>query len=332
MALKLNNPFTSDYNALLSEWRAYNANNPNKTMTFQDYSMMKKAGGINTTIGTTTPTVNIPSAPNLGTSSKSNNNVTNNNVTNNNVIPQTDSELALESAYAKDMENIANTRKFLVGNAISNTLLNMTNLSQAFKQRPNAIGVQNIPNIEYPNLTSPMLADLSSSVGKYRSGVARMAGEKGLSPAERINAEANILDTELAQKAKIAELQNAQNVTQANANSDIASKNIENQYAAKIKDAARMDEINANRSALFTQGLTNLGKIGTSLGQNLLTSQQQEANLGSMNAYMKMWQDAVAKNETQLDFETYLKQLLGQSGGTSNIVSSNIPLTTKELE
>ena len=148
MALKLNNPFTSDYNALLSEWRTYNANNPNKTMTFQDYSMMKKAGGINTTIGTTTPTVNIPSAPNLGTSSKSNNNVTNNNVTNNNVIPQTDSELALESAYAKDMENIANTRKFLVGNAISNTLLNMTNLSQAFKQRPNAIGVQNIPNVE----------------------------------------------------------------------------------------------------------------------------------------------------------------------------------------
>ena len=93
-----------------------------------------------------------------------------------------------------------------------------------------------------------------------------------------------------------------------------------------------MDEINANRSALFTQGLTNLGKIGTSLEQNLLTLQQQEANLGSMNAYMKMWQDAVLKGETQLDFETYLKQLLGQSGGTSNIVSSNIPLTTKELE
>lgn len=229
--------------------------------------------------------------------------------------------------YNRDLKNLEMNKKYLIDNAIGQAVLNTANLSNAFAQRPNMVGIGNIPNVQYPNVTAPMISDLNASLGKYRSGIGRYAAEKGLSPDVRIGAEANLLNSEIAGRGKISEAQNTQDIANITANSAINQANIEKQYAAKIADTARMDQSTAIRSGLFSQGLTNLGKIGTDVTKGLSTINNQKNTLGAVNYYVQQYQKAKAAGQDTTLIDNLFKGL-GYKDTEQFILTNNLLTNT----
>ena len=244
-------------------------------------------------------------------------------VTNAGVVPSatatTDGFLA--KTYQADLANLAQSKNYLIGNTIGQGLLNMTNLSQAFKDMPSGIGIGNIPRVQYPNITAPMTAELNQALGTYRSGIGRIAGEKGLSPDVRIGAEANALNSELTQRGKIAEAQNASDIAQTTANSVIDEANIANQYKAAEANQTRNDLVEANRSALFSQGLTNAGKIGAGLVEGMIGLNNEKTKLGVTNYYMQQMNKAATAEERNKYYQLYLTSLSREQ--SKNVIIPN---------
>ena len=213
---------------------------------------------------------------------------------------------ALLIGIDQDKEAIEANKKFLIGSAIGKSILNLSNLANAFAKRPQFIGAAAIPNVEYPDVTGSMTADMNRSLGTYRSGISRYSAEKGLSPDVRIGAEGEALSKELEQRAKISALQNENQIAQTTANAQINEANIKNQYECKIADQERMDAINKGRSLLYQQGLTNIGKIGTELGTGLIEQRNRMLDTEALNKYITLYQDAVATGKYKGGFYDYM--------------------------
>jgi len=308
--------------ALIDEFNYYKAANPDKATTLEDYRMMKNLkGDVNINLNSASTTIPIP------------------DIKNNIINSTTDTTLAdaaastpdeLAKIYQADMDSIAAQKKYLIANAIGQGILNMSNLSQANAKAPNAVGIGAIPNVEYPNVSNPMLAELQAAEGRYRSGVARLAAEKGLSPEARIGAEANVLSSDLTQRANINKLQNESDIAEITANSAINAKNLENQYAARIANTTRQDAIAANRSALFSQGLSNIGVVGTAVGKNLAALEQQKNNLATTNYYLKKMDETKGTAEYSTWVEAYL--LHQNPAQAVNIATNNPAKNTEQVK
>ena len=204
-------------------------------------------------------------------------------------------------------------------------------MANAFAKRPQFIGAAAIPNVEYPDVTGSMTADMNRSLGTYRSGISRYSAEKGLSPDVRIGAEGEALSKELEQRAKISALQNENQIAQTTANAQINEANIKNQYESKIADQERMDAINKGRSLLYQQGLTNIGKIGTELGTGLIEQRNRMLDTEALNKYITLYQDAVATGKYKGGFYDFMKENFGQDLTKTENITTNIPLTTTQI-
>ena len=335
------NPLTEDYNTLLTEWKQYNTLNPDKPLDFNSFHMIKAASP-NLSIGSNANPLNselsdglnitlpkvVATANNLAGATASGK-----------VVPKTgtvttttpDISSIVADIYSKDKEAIEANKKFLIGSAIGKSILNVSNLANAFAKRPQFIGAAAIPNVEYPDVTGSMTADMNRSLGTYRSGISRYSAEKGLSPDVRIGAEGEALSKELEQRAKISALQNENQIAQTTANAAINEANIKNQYESKIADQARMDEINKGRSLLYQQGLTNIGKIGTELGTGLIEQRNRMLDTEALNKYITLYQNAVATGKYKGGFYDYMKQNFGIDFNKTENITTNIPLTTTQI-
>ena len=326
------NPLTEDYNTLLTEWKQYNTLNPDKPLDFNSFHMIKAASP-NLSIGSNVNPLNSELSDGL--------NITLPKVvaTTNNTVPKTgsvttttpDISSIVADIYSKDKEAIEANKKFLIGSAIGKSILNVSNLANAFAKRPQFIGAAAIPNVEYPDVTGSMTADMNRSLGTYRSGISRYSAEKGLSPDVRIGAEGEALSKELEQRAKISALQNENQIAQTTANAQINEANIKNQYESKIADQERMDAINKGRSLLYQQGLTNIGKIGTELGTGLIEQRNRMLDTEALNKYITLYQDAVATGKYKGGFYDYMKQNFGIDFNKTENITTNIPLTTTQI-
>ena len=207
----------------------------------------------------------------------------------------------------------------------------MSNLANAFAKRPQFIGAAAIPNVEYPDVTGSMTADMNRSLGTYRSGISRYSAEKGLSPDVRIGAEGEALSKELEQRAKISALQNENQIAQTTANAQINEANIKNQYESKIADQERMDAINKGRSLLYQQGLTNIGKIGTELGTGLIEQRNRMLDTEALNKYITLYQYEVATGKYKGGFYDFMKENFGLDLTKTENITTNIPLTTTQI-
>ena len=258
------NPLTEDYNTLLTEWKQYNTLNPDKPLDFNSFHMIKTASP-NLSIGSNANPLNSELSDGLNITLPKVVATTNNAGTGTGIVTTVTPDISsiVADIYSKDKEAIEANKKFLIGSAIGKSILNVSNLANAFAKRPQFIGAAAIPNVEYPDVTGSMTADMNRALGTYRSGISRYSAEKGLSPDVRIGAEGEALSKELEQRAKISALQNENQIAQTTANAQINEANIKNQYESKIADQERMDAINKGRSLLYQQGLTNIGKIGT---------------------------------------------------------------------
>lgn len=331
------NPLTEDYNTLLTEWKQYNTLNPDKPLDFNSFHMIKAASP-NFSIGSNTNTINNDLVSGLNTTLPKADTQANNTVEGGNAgagAGQTttttpDISSIIADIYSKDKEAIEANKKFLIGSAIGKSILNVSNLANAFAKRPQFIGAAAIPNVEYPDVTGSMTADMNRALGTYRSGISRYSAEKGLSPDVRIGAEGETLAKELEQRAKISALANENKIAETTANAEINEANIKNRYESEIADAERMAEINKTRSALVQQGLTNIGKIGGELGTGLLGQKVEMNKLDALNKYMALYQDAVKTQNYQGGFYDYLKTL-GIDINPSQYVGVNTPLTTEQM-
>ena len=207
----------------------------------------------------------------------------------------------------------------------------MSNLANAFAKRPQFIGAAAIPNVEYPDVTGSMTADMNRALGTYRSGISRYSAEKGLSPDVRIGAEGEALSKELEQRAKISALQNENQIAQTTANAAINEANIKNQYESKIADQERMDAINKGRSLLYQQGLTNIGKIGTELGTGLIEQRNRMLDTEALNKYITLYQYEVATGKYKGGFYDFMKENFGLDLNKTENITTNIPLTTTQI-
>ncbi len=320
------NPLTEDYNTLLTEWKQYNTLNPDKQLDFNSYRMIKSASP-NLSIGSNANPLNSELSDGLNITLPKVVATTNNAVTT--TTPDISSIIA--DIYSKDKEAIEANKKFLIGSAIGKSILNMSNLANAFAKRPQFIGAAAIPNVEYPDVTGSMTADMNRALGTYRSGISRYSAEKGLSPDVRIGAEGEALSKELEQRAKISALQNENQIAQTTANAAINEANIKNQYESKIADQERMDAINKGRSLLYQQGLTNIGKIGTELGTGLIEQRNRMLDTEALNKYLTLYQDAVATGKYKGGFYDYMKQNFGIDFNKTENITTNIPLTTTQI-
>ena len=326
------NPLTEDYNTLLTEWKQYNTLNPDKPLDFNSFHMIKAASP-NLSIGSNVNPLNSELSDGL--------NITLPKVvaTTNNTVPKTETATTttpdissiIADIYSKDKEAIEANKKFLIGSAIGKSILNISNLANAFAKRPQFIGAASIPNVEYPDVTGSMTADMNRSLGTYRSGISRYSAEKGLSPDVRIGAEGEALSKELEQRAKISALQNENQIAQTTANAQINEANIKNQYESKIADQERMDAINKGRSLLYQQGLTNIGKIGTELGTGLIEQRNRMLDTEALNKYIKLYQYEVSTGKYKGGFYDFMKEKFGQDITKTENITTNIPLTTTQI-
>ena len=334
------NPLTEDYNTLLTEWKQYNTLNPDKPLDFNSFHMIKAASP-NLSIGSNANPLNselsdvlnitLPKVAattnNAGTGTGKGGNTGSGSVTT--VTPDISSIVA--DIYSKDKEAIEANKKFLIGSAIGKSILNLSNLANAFAKRPQFIGAAAIPNVEYPDVTGSMTADMNRSLGTYRSGISRYSAEKGLSPDVRIGAEGEALSKELEQRAKISALQNENQIAQTTANAQINEANIKNQYESKIADQERMDAINKGRSLLYQQGLTNIGKIGTELGTGLIEQRNRMLDTEALNKYITLYQYEVATGKYKGGFYDFMKEKFGRDLTKTENITTNIPLTTTQI-
>jgi hypothetical protein len=330
---KSTNPLTANYNSLLEQWKQYNLSNPDNQLDFPSYRMINSVSpnfsiGANATAETKPFDMSIPKITDnqtINVPAQANENA--------NVKPL-DSTLDVSSIisdiYSKDKDVVEANKKFLIGSSIGKSLLNVSNLANAFAKRPSFIGAGTIPNVEYPNITGGMTADMNKALGNYRSGISRYTAERGLSPDVRIGAEGETLAKELEQRAKISALANENKIAETTANAVINEANIKNRYESEIADATRMADINEKRSALVQQGLTNIGKIGGELGTGLLGQKVEMNKLDALNKYMALYQDAVKTQNYQGGFYDYLKTL-GIDINPSQYVGVNTPLTTEQM-
>lgn len=317
------NPLTEDYNTLLTEWKQYNILNPDKPLDFNSFHMIKAASP-NLSIGSNVNPLNSELSDGL--------NITLPKVvatTNTTTTPDISSIIA--DIYSKDKEAIEANKKFLIGSAIGKSILNVSNLANAFAKRPQFIGAAAIPNVEYPDVTGSMTADMNRALGTYRSGISRYSAEKGLSPDVRIGAEGEALSKELEQRAKISALQNENQIAQTTANAQINEANIKNQYESKIADQERMDAINKGRSLLYQQGLTNIGKIGTELGTGLIEQRNRMLDTEALNKYITLYQYEVSTGKYKGGFYDFMKEKFGQDITKTENITTNIPLTTTQI-
>ena len=334
------NPLTEDYNTLLTEWKQYNTLNPDKPLDFNSFHMIKAASP-NLSIGSNANPLNselsdglnitlpkvVATTNNAGTGTGKGRNTGSGSVTT--VTPDISSIVA--DIYSKDKEAIEANKKFLIGSAIGKSILNLSNLANAFAKRPQFIGAAAIPNVEYPDVTGSMTADMNRSLGTYRSGISRYSAEKGLSPDVRIGAEGEALSKELEQRAKISALQNENQIAQTTANAQINEANIKNQYESKIADQERMDAINKGRSLLYQQGLTNIGKIGTELGTGLIEQRNRMLDTEALNKYITLYQYEVATGKYKGGFYDFMKEKFGRDLTKTENITTNIPLTTTQI-
>ena len=324
------NPLTEDYNTLLTEWKQYNTLNPDKQLDFNSYRMIKSASP-NLSIGSNANPLNSELSDGLNITLPKVVATTNNTVAGKTTTTTPDISSIIADIYSKDKEAIEANKKFLIGSAIGKSILNVSNLANAFAKRPQFIGAAAIPNVEYPDVTGSMTADMNRSLGTYRSGISRYSAEKGLSPDVRIGAEGEALSKELEQRAKISALQNENQIAQTTANAKINEANIKNQYESKIADQKRMDTINKGRSLLYQQGLTNIGKIGTELGTGLIEQRNRMLDTEALNKYITLYQDAVATGKYKGGFYDYMKQNFGIDFNKTENITTNIPLTTTQI-
>jgi len=326
------NPLTEDYNTLLTEWKQYNTLNPDKPLDFNSFHMIKAASP-NLSIGSNANPLNSELSDGLNITlpkvvATTNNAVT---VTGKTTTTTPDISSIVADIYSKDKEAIEANKKFLIGSAIGKSILNISNLANAFAKRPQFIGAAAIPNVEYPDVTGSMTADMNRSLGTYRSGISRYSAEKGLSPDVRIGAEGEALSKELEQRAKISALQNENQIAQTTANAQINEANIKNQYESKIADQERMDEINKGRSLLYQQGLTNIGKIGTELGTGLIEQRNRMLDTEALNKYITLYQYEVATGKYKGGFYDFMKEKFGRDLTKTENITTNIPLTTTQI-
>ena len=324
------NPLTEDYNTLLTEWKQYNTLNPDKPLDFNSFHMIKAASP-NLSIGSNANPLNSELSDGLNITLPKVVATTNNTVAGKTTTTTPDISSIIADIYSKDKEAIEANKKFLIGSAIGKSILNVSNLANAFAKRPQFIGAAAIPNVEYPDVTGSMTADMNRSLGTYRSGISRYSAEKGLSPDVRIGAEGEALSKELEQRAKISALQNENQIAQTTANAAINEANIKNQYESKIADQERMDEINKGRSLLYQQGLTNIGKIGTELGTGLIEQRNRMLDTEALNKYITLYQNAVSTGKYKGGFYDYMKQYFGRDLTKTENITTNIPLTTTQI-
>jgi hypothetical protein len=327
MPFNIGSPLTIQGNKgkdLLAEYEAYKIANPNTATSYQDYVLMKEAsGGLNTTLtNDVKPTVDV------NADYTANNTSTTNADANGDGVVTKEEEDYLSTLLASDLATVEANKKYLIGNAIGQSVLNMSNLSNAFADKPTSVGIGAIPNVQYPNVRDAQLAELQQTIGKYRSGISSLAGQKGLSPDTKIGAEANVLAAELAGRAKIAEAQNTNDIAETTANATINQSNIENQYASKIAAQTRNDEIEAQRSLLVQQGLTNVGKIGAGLAEGNIALGNQKNQLGATNYYMGLYQDAIKQGKFDGTYDEFIKFY---GGGTNAYTGTMSSATNKEL-
>ena len=330
------NPLTENYNTLLTEWKQYNTLNPDKPLDFNSYRMIKSASP-NLSIGSNANPLNSELSDGLNITlpkvvATTNNAGTGTGTGTGSVTTVTpDISSIVADIYSKDKEAIEANKKFLIGSAIGKSILNMSNLANAFAKRPQFIGAAAIPNVEYPDVTGSMTADMNRSLGTYRSGISRYSAEKGLSPDVRIGAEGEALSKELEQRAKISALQNENQIAQTTANAQINEANIKNQYESKIADQERMDAINKGRSLLYQQGLTNIGKIGTELGTGLIEQRNRMLDTEALNKYITLYQYEVATGKYKGGFYDFMKEKFGLDLTKTENITTNIPLTTTQI-
>lgn len=336
------NPLTEDYNTLLTEWKQYNTLNPDKPLDFNSFHMIKAASP-NLSIGSNANPLNselsdglnitlpkvVATTNNAGTGTVEGGNAGAGAGQTTTTTPDISSIIA--DIYSKDKEAVEANKKFLIGSAIGKSILNVSNLANAFAKRPQFIGAAAIPNVEYPDVTGSMTADMNRSLGTYRSGISRYSAEKGLSPDVRIGAEGEALSKELEQRAKISALQNENQIAQTTANAQINEANIKNQYESKIADQERMDAINKGRSLLYQQGLTNIGKIGTELGTGLIEQRNRMLDTEALNKYITLYQYEVATGKYKGGFYDFMKEKFGQDITKTENITTNIPLTTTQI-
>lgn len=324
------NPLTEDYNTLLTEWKQYNILNPDKPLDFNSFHMIKAASP-NLSIGSNINPLNSELSDGLNITLPKVVATTNNTVAGKTTTTTPDISSIVADIYSKDKEAIEANKKFLIGSAIGKSILNISNLANAFAKRPQFIGAAAIPNVEYPDVTGSMTADMNRSLGTYRSGISRYSAEKGLSPDVRIGAEGEALSKELEQRAKISALQNENQIAQTTANAQINEANIKNQYESKIADQERMDAINKGRSLLYQQGLTNIGKIGTELGTGLIEQRNRMLDTEALNKYITLYQDSVATGKYKGGFYDFMKENFGLDLTKTENITTNIPLTTTQI-
>lgn len=330
------NPLTEDYNTLLTEWKQYNILNPDKPLDFNSFHMIKAASP-NLSIGSNANPLNSELSDGLNITLPKVVATTNNagtgtgTGTGKTTTTTPDISSIISDIYSKDKEAIEANKKFLIGSAIGKSILNISNLANAFAKRPQFIGAAAIPNVEYPDVTGSMTADMNRALGTYRSGISRYSAEKGLSPDVRIGAEGEALSKELEQRAKISALQNENQIAQTTANAQINEANIKNQYESKIADQERMDAINKGRSLLYQQGLTNIGKIGTELGTGLIEQRNRMLDTEALNKYITLYQDSVATGKYKGGFYDFMKEKFGLDLTKTENITTNIPLTTTQI-
>ena len=324
------NPLTEDYNTLLTEWKQYNILNPDKPLDFNSFHMIKAASP-NLSIGSNVNPLNSELSDGLNITLPKVVATTNNTVAGSVTTTTPDISSIVADIYSKDKEAIEANKKFLIGSAIGKSILNVSNLANAFAKRPQFIGAAAIPNVEYPDVTGSMTADMNRALGTYRSGISRYSAEKGLSPDVRIGAEGEALSKELEQRAKISALQNENQIAQTTANAQINEANIKNQYESKIADQERMDAINKGRSLLYQQGLTNIGKIGTELGTGLIEQRNRMLDTEALNKYITLYQDSVATGNYKGGFYDFMKENFGLDLTKTENITTNIPLTTTQI-
>ena len=330
------NPLTEDYNTLLTEWKQYNTLNPDKPLDFNSFHMIKAASP-NLSIGSNANPLNSELSDGLNITLPKVVATTNNagtgtgTGTGKTTTTTPDISSIISDIYSKDKEAIEANKKFLIGSAIGKSILNVSNLANAFAKRPQFIGAAAIPNVEYPDVTGSMTADMNRSLGTYRSGISRYSAEKGLSPDVRIGAEGEALSKELEQRAKISALQNENQIAQTTANAQINEANIKNQYESKIADQERMDKINKGRSLLYQQGLTNIGKIGTELGTGLIEQRNRMLDTEALNKYITLYQYEVATGKYKGGFYDFMKEKFGRDLTKTENITTNIPLTTTQI-
>lgn len=327
MVFTIGSPLTITGNKgkdLLAEYNAYKLANPDTTKTYQDYVLMKEAsGGLDTTLTSTIkPTIQTDVAYAGGVTAPVGG-------VNGDVVVTPSEESMLNNLFRSDLETLERNRKYLIGNTIGQSILNMSNLSNAFAARPTSVGIGRISNVEYPNITGARLAELQGAVGRYRGGVGLLAGQKGLSPEVRIGAEADVLANELVQRGTIADAQNTNKIAEITANAAINQSNIENAYASKLAAQTRLDEIEAFRSERLKLGLTTAGKIGAKFSEKMIELGNQKTQLGATNYYLGLYQNAVAKGEFEGSYTDYLKTI--EDAYSNLYIGTSSSATNKEL-